>query len=665
LRLDIGPPAALNVVVLTLTEFFFTKSVRASGSDVRSNTSAVVFSVVAAIVLLVPFLPLPRATTASNHTWRVELASGLLLSVLIAVRKRLLVLESVLIKRVLVLYGVFTLWSFSSILWAYSSASVLHDTLLWSEYLLVLCFASGLTRRGPAPVLHVFYVVVAIVGVVALLDYLTLPNFADTEGSLRIRYGVYGELLVTVVPVLWAAAMYRRKTTGWLLLMVPAAVGWTAAMFSLSKGVFISGLIGFAVMFAGTLIFGNPHFRRRTLVSAAAWIALTVLVQSIGSSFLSVPSSVDYISGRADVTRETSIARVFMWRVGYTMSKDHLFIGAGADNFGIRFNEARAEFRREHPDNPSTEVVADFIAERAHDEPLQVLAELGVVGLILFIAPVLLVGWMIVRKLLSGQRFSPMLWAAVSGMTAFGASSLVSSFSFRASQNGIAFFLVLAVAIRQITKGDARIPTRIPVAVVASILIPAIFIFALKGAAEISFAKGDNTALQDQAIAYYTLAERLDPDYAAAWLRMFDRSYSDGAFDGAANYLRRGIARGMGQVVTYSLLAECYEKSGHTDQTDDAFKEALDIFPRSVFLRVRYGIFLHNAGRGDDANRQFAMSRDIDVRQANGWYDLLMRGSLRSYLDARESPDIAPPDELDPSSAVLRYLDKPPIEQPR
>jgi hypothetical protein len=57
-----------------------------------------------------------------------------------------------------------------------------------------------------------------------------------------------------------------------------------------------------------------------------------------------------------------------------------------------------------------------------------------------------------------------------------------------------------------------------------------------------------------------------------------------------------------------------------------------------------------------------AAAREIDKRQADGWYNLLTIGSVWAFYAARENADLAAPAELRPEAAVLEYLDKPPGE---
>ena len=638
-------------------------------SSDASNVGATAAAGILAVVLLLSLAPLPHAAAPSSHTWRVELAAGLfLLGALVSGQVRF-GLTSGLSKRIAASVAIFTIWGLISGAWASSFASVAHHTLLWSEYGLLFVLASEVLRtRGRSFLLWTFTWFVTIIGLVTILDYVTLPDFKTLEGTLRLRYSAYGELSIAVLPLLWSAAMFRRRASGWLVALLPGLLGWTAAMLSLSKGVFIAGVTGFVFAFACGMLFGKQIHRRRLLATAGIWLVVTFAVQAGFSLLTPIPATVDYISGKADPTRETSIARVFIWRTTLPLVRDHWLAGVGADNFGLAANDGRAEFRATHPTDPPDEIISDFLLERAHNEPLQVLVELGIPGLILFAVPFLLLAFALVRSVaIRKERPSIMFWTACGGMVAFAVSSMVSSFSFRIVPNGIAFFLVFAFAVHELSRGKKEERrkernTPLPRVAVATVLLIAVSVFAAKAYAEYSFFAGDRTEDRSVQAALFSRAAAIDPDYAAAHYRLAGISFDNGDYAGAAKELRVAIARGMGVVLTYSSLADCYEKAGDHDAEFGTFDEALRIFPRSVFLRVRYAIQLESVSRIDDAAAQLAAARDIDGKQANGWYSLITRGSLRSFYDANSDDEIAPPAELKPDVAVYQYLDKDPAQ---
>jgi len=122
--------------------------------------------------------------------------------------------------------------------------------------------------------------------------------------------------------------------------------------------------------------------------------------------------------------------------------------------------------------------------------------------------------------------------------------------------------------------------------------------------------------------------------------------------------LSEGIERGIGVSITYSDLAKYQASAGDQAAAEKTLNEAIKIFPRSVFLRVRFATFLEDAGKPAEAAAQMEFARTIDAKHANGWYQIIRNGSVAAFYAAKADPSLAAPAELLPYNAVLEYLDE-------
>lgn len=635
---------------------------------------------VLAISLLATLLPLPRPAMTAALPWKVELLVSLILCVVAGKSLRRVWSSDIGWRPIahrfpialLLSFTVFVFWSLMSALWAFSPYSALHHSFIWFSYIVI--FAATLfyleRSRSISLVTSTFVWLIAVIGTLCIIDYLTMPDFQTAEGPLRIRYGKHAELIVTILPVVWMAGLYARRKRRSAALTTVAAVGWLVVMLSLSKGAFIAGIIGFVTMAAGGIFFGYSSFRKRLILSVGVWLTMTVLVQASFSVISGVPSTTNYITGSADGTRDTSMMRVFTWNVTKQMVVDNWLGGVGADNFGVSFNKAREAFREAHPKDTSKEFGEDYTVDRAHNEPLQVASELGVIGLLLFSIPFLLIFKLAVKSFFHCKlKLSPMAWACIGGAASFAVSSAFSSFSFRAVQNGIVFFLVIAVAVHSLRKRRPEIDTpRIPLtyknlrwaaAVVCGVLVIQTAFFGAKGAAECLVINAGTVSDHNEANRMFDIALRLDPDYSALHLLSALRSSKAGDHADAALRMRRAVDQGVGVPSTYSTFANLQYETGGPEKAGDTLTEAIKIFPRSVFLRARYAVLLENSGKFGDADIQLRAARSVDPRQAAGWYNLLRKGGLEAYLESRNAPDTAMPAELVPASVVPGFLDGP------
>jgi tetratricopeptide (TPR) repeat protein len=348
------------------------------------------------------------------------------------------------------------------------------------------------------------------------------------------------------------------------------------------------------------------------------------------------------------------------------MFRDHPLIGVGADNFGIAFNQSRARAAAVTPVNE--EIAEDLVLERAHNEVLQVFDELGVAGGIVFLLAFGVFAFGVFERLRrGGWRFSPMLWAALGAMTAFAGSSMVSSFSFRVVQNALAFFAAFAVALYEMSK-PATVDTAATgksvslrgIAAVAAAAALAMLVYTgTKACGEYYLSVSEGTERFEDADRAARTSLQLDPGNAAAYYYLASRYANEGDYAKASELMSQAIDRGLGVSLTYHLLAKYRSLSGDTAGAEGSLATAVDIFPRSVFLRVRYAALLEDLGRTDLAAKQMEIARNIDSRQSNGWYNIIRQGSVAAFYNARSDPGIAPPAELIPENVVLDYLDRP------
>jgi len=639
----------------------------------RAASIATLLALTAALILLFPLFPIPRPSNVSSIPWKVELLFSILLFAVAVYwpqsfsslpKLRADQTTNVFRWLVLLLTGI-SAWSALSLFWATSAASAAHHILVWGSYaiLFVIAYAFAIFHNATKYYFQFFSFIAIVIGGLCVFDFVMLEDFSIQEGDIRIRYAKFAEMLIIVSPLLFASAMIARGRTKKIAALVPAGLSWLAVMLSLSKGAFIAGIIGFIFLF-GALILFRSDLRRKTFATASLWLILTLAVQVGFSVFSSVPSTADYISGKKDATRSTSDMRLFTWQIAARMIKSNLLLGVGADNFGIEFNDARREYAAANATDPALATGEDYLFERAHNEPLQIFAELGIPGFLFFSGAFAFIAFAFISGIYKhGNKLSPVLYASAAGIIAFGFSSLFSSFSFRAFQNGIVLFIVLAVGFRRLNRSHPKSTYERPgealIVRVAAILIP-IFLVAFSGAkavSQYSMYIGARAKSAEEAISYFERAGRFDPDNPGAHLAIAETNAKNENWESAVLHFRKAINGGFGVSVVYSFLANAQEKNGDLDSAELTLAEAIEIFPRSTFLRARLAFVQEKLGKTQEADRQMTLARSIDKAQADGWYCVLKDGIVLAAYRAYADPSVAPPPELLPKLAIYAYTD--------
>jgi len=623
-----------------------------------------------AVILYVPALPLAPWLQTFIHTWRPELAVSLLLIVTSTFAFRSASFGKALanISRqefvwILAPIICFISWSFISAIWAPSTRSVIHHSLVWTSYLLFYVFcrwqiSTGTDLRNAKIALLGVIVLICLPAVIEYYGFLIAGNAT----SIGLRYSKYAEIVNAILPLLIVAAIGRRSKLTPVFLAAIVAIWLFDIGTQRRSAIGIFPLAAVATMAAVLAFKKYRGYARRMLPAAAAVVVVPIVVLSISSITIGEDPAVSRMS---DWTVEMSNnARPLFGRIGLEMFRDAPVTGIGGDNYGQQFNGYAKRYAAVHPTDPGLAAIELGIPERAHNEYIQVLAELGIVGFVLF-------GWMLAGVIVLGTKalFRPggpslNTIAALIGIGTFLASSTVSSYSFRLVQNGLIFFLLLAVAMpglveisgnKAVEKASSLRFLRLGVA--ATGLLAVFFaVFSLSRAASVYYCgTGANERSGPAAEESFQRAIGLDPENATAYSAFGGHFLDAGRPREAAIQLRRSIDLGRSTPSDYSYLATAFILAGDYAEARDALAEAVGVYPRSLFLRTRYSVVLAELGEHDGSVRQFEIAKFQNEPAARSWRNLVEFGADKAGRMAFEEklPALM---ELQPTPAVYAMV---------
>lgn len=616
---------------------------------------------------------IPGPVIPVSHPYKAELVlSVCLVSILLSIRVSGLSLVKLFAgigvssRRIALGFLAFAGFGLLSILWARSIESVFHHTVIWGLYVSYFTVVASIVKwqdsvRFPVVALST---AAGVTGVLCLIDYLTYEEFRLVESFIRVRYGKYAELTSTIAPFLIASAVLFKGRVRWFSAL-GATLAWLTSMLALSKGAFIAGVAGITILFVGAVV-ASERGRRMTFAAVGVvWLVFTIGFQVLFSVTSDIPATADYISGAVDPTQTSANFRTYIWKTGIQMGRDHWLIGIGADGFGRQFNNGTASFRANSPHDVAMEYGEDRLVERAHNEPIQIFAELGIIGIIVFAIPFVIAGVLVRRSFGAGNDI--LLWALIGSTVAFAFSSLVSSFSFRSAQNGIAFLVVFAGIVGLVDKrSKAELSKRAARLILVFVLaaIMAVFTYTgLKIATESYVSRAENTVDHEAALADYDIALRLDPEYAGAWLSLAARYAAMNDYENAAFATQKGIDNGIGMSLTYSQLATQYKMLGSSDKAADAYREGVRVYPRSIYMRIEAAEYFASVGLDDEARSNTDAAFAINAKDAEGWIRLIRYGGNRAFHMAKEDGMSTTPSELLPQNTVQMYSEKVPMQE--
>ncbi len=235
-----------------------------------------------------------------------------------------------------------------------------------------------LAARASGRIFSTFLLANSFAGFLALV----VPGFAGYVLD-RLRAGERGKGFVAV-SALWLVAAL------WCLLLTYSKGGWVA---------FADGAALFAAMLGGDLL------RRRWVWVAGAALAGAVVVGALFATG-AIPARIF-----RDAVGSMGV-RAGYWRTGWAMATDNLLGGVGLGTFGSHYSRYRWVTAR--------------VTQQAHNDYLQVLAELGAVGLAAYLATWATVLWRSAAKRTEpGGRGFPRRVGLVAGIVAFVLTSAV------------------------------------------------------------------------------------------------------------------------------------------------------------------------------------------------------------------------------------------------
>jgi putative inorganic carbon (HCO3(-)) transporter len=287
----------------------------------------------------------------------------------------------------LILIGLIT-WALLSVYWAEDAGAGLAAVYRYglNVALFLIIYTAIRTRRNAVWLIAAFLTGAVISALYGIAGPAPLASQYDLDraGGAGIDSNELAALLVAALALAAAFAAGWRKSPLVLVSALAVIVCCVAGVFlSLSRG----GLIALGVALIAAVVFGG---RWRT---AAAGLALCLALGTV--AYFSVVATPEQ---RERVTQlDGGTGRSDIWTVGWRMVEAEPIIGVGAGNFPI----ASIHFLLE----PGVILRDEFIVDEpkvAHNMYLEALAELGIVGLLLFLS---VLGFSLASALRAARRF--------------------------------------------------------------------------------------------------------------------------------------------------------------------------------------------------------------------------------------------------------------------
>jgi O-antigen ligase len=631
---------------------------------------AIWFAVGICLVTLVPIVSIAPWLQTFIHPWRAELTASLvLLGFLIwghgntGFRNYLSNIKRQEFFAIILPCFVFVVWSLLSAFYAGSWKSVMHHSLVWSIYLVFYIFVRFFVSRpaGSEILFLTLAAVVWMIGLPAVFEYYT-TGISGGAGSIGVRYSKYAEMLTALFPII-AAYVLKLKGKSFWLGSATALLLWLFVISSLSRTAAGLYMIGTLLMTGLIFTFRRfRHYRLRFALLLAVLVIVPVMLLSV--SYFTTEGVPILERMRYDSTQESNNVRPFFSRVALEMFKAYPLTGVGADNFGLEFNRYRGVYASANPGDRNLSIAESEIPERAHNEYLQIAAELGIPGILIFAFLLCGIAWLFFRAAKNRNKLSLSTFGALIGILLFLASSAVTSYSFRLVQNGFAFFILLALAAKGLLSGPVKespgekfspLVTRLGfTAGIAACCLLAVFSVA-RAAAVWYVYQAESAVTLGAAVPLFQNASALDDQNASIYASRGSYLLRAEAYADAVPQFRKAIDLGRATTTDYSYLASVQILAGDKQAAQATLAEAVGVYPYSIFIRTRYAVLLKEAADPRGSAKEFEIAMSINPRQAEMWRNLIEDGAA---VASRRSFDnnLVQVMDLTPKSAIYAML---------
>lgn len=637
------------------------------------------------LVMLTPFasrLPMPPALI---NWWRQDFAFALLLCLSLCLFARKFLNYSADIDSppgapsrwrfnridlcALAALACFIIWSAASSMWATNGSVALLYAAKWLGFTLFFLLARQAVRKPKIifAALCVLGAVTCVFGVTFLIDAWVAPQ--TTANSLM----GFGEPQAVIVPLFVALALRVRRFKLALVCALVSALAWATMLEMMERAPLLAACAGLGCIAIGSLVFKQHRPRSLSRVCLVATLLLVTTALQLAPSYVIAEREQSYLVAKlADPTNHSASVRLLLWRAGFEMLAQHPVQGVGANNYEGAFPGALRDFAVTYSIPESFREVEVFIAQRAHNEYLQMLAELGIVGFtffLLFCAALIVAAWRALRR-----TRSPLALGATCSLVTFAISSGATSASFRWFAGGLLFFFLAALIFRLAADSSAveRATTEKPAGsrasglwrnlsfapgragVFACLLCAFAFgIFAAVPALTGMFCAQAFAATNDaQAETLFQRAlainsgDHLTHNSYGVWL------LERGRYAEAAAHLQTATERGFNNPAGYSKLAAAYAAAGDLSRAASVMRYASEVYPRSLYTRVRYACALMEAGDTERAVAEYRLAEQTNARAARSWWYLINFGREVAGKAAHYDKDIAMPGELLPEPLI-------------
>ena len=508
--------------------------------------------------------------------------------------------------------------------------------------------------------IKIFFLTSFLVSLYTLMQYYGydpylkgLPYLSSTIGQKNW----ISNYLAMIFPIIFSYFLLKKSGEK-IAYFIILSIVYATLMICQSRGIWIS--ISLTVILALYIIFKFKLFKifqenkRWLILLLVSFLIITAIYSTdnpLNKSAITVPQRALSTLDEQDPSINT---RLLMWRTTFEIIKDKPLFGSGIGTFRMNYLDYQAQLLKENPNY----IKYYGKAGEAHNEYLQMWAELGIIGLGLF----LLIFYFIFHTVFNFYKRNKngedrlMILGLNMGITCFMIHSLF-TFALHVPVLGAIFFIIVGLTMKYTEECNASenyVPEKMIKRINLSInpkikiifflvlfivMILLIDVLVIKPyVAEIYYSKGitnNEKGSYIDAASNFEYAAQLDP-YNGRILHASGTSYFNlMIYDKGENILQR-TKKYIVDVNTYNNLGLLYSNLKKYSEAEKEFKKAIYLNPKFTKAYYDLGNLYFTQGKYDDTIEQWNKILEIEPNFPNKYIVLNNLGIVYEKKEMRD-----------------------------
>jgi len=530
--------------------------------------------------------------------------------------------------------ALFALVLLISLFFSKSKMVSLQELMLFLSYVVLFFLVTNhvLNKKDFNRLIYLFFILSFIVSAYTLIQYYGFDPYLYDLGKLTSTIGQknwISNYLAMIFPIGFSYFLLEDNKKVKVYYFIFLSIIYTTLLICQSRGIWISIIL--TIIFALIIIYKYKllnifkNNKKWLIALLIIFLAITTIYSTenpLNKSRLTVTERAVSTLDRKDPSVN---ARLLIWRTTHEMIKDNPIIGAGIGSFEMKYLFYQAEILKEASEN-----IKYYInAAESHNEYLQMWAEIGIIGLGIFliILAILYKQFLLFFRQEEDIQKKIIAWGMILGITCFLVHSLF-TFPLHVPALASTFFVILGLALVYINNfnlPEIKIKTGINHIMVKFLMT--IFIIVIMGllinllvikpyVAELYYFNGmrhnvDNN--YEKSIPDFQYAFLLDP-YNGRNLHALGSSYFNIKMYAKAEDMLRKAKNYFVDINTYRNLGLVYVRTGKTEKAIEEFEHAIYLDPKFWEAYNDLASLYVYQGKYERAIEQWQKAIDLDLK---------------------------------------------------